>query len=307
LSERRKSIPSIYHYDAEGSRLFKAITELPEYYLTRCEIDTLDRNKERIADYADGGPLNLIEFGPGDGSKARLLIQYLVKRNVDFQYVPIDISGAALETLVGDFAQHFPSVEVNCLVADYFSGIKWLNHHHRRRNLVLFLGSNIGNFNQGQARMFLRNLWISLNSGDVVLIGFDLKKEIDLLLKAYNDSAGITAEFNLNVLRRMNRELSAEFDVSKFRFLGTYDVFSGAVESYLISHDEQDVPIEAVGRSFRFRRWEPIHTEYSYKYYESDIENLAVETGYVVKDHLYDSHRYFVDSVWEVKKAGQNG
>ena len=168
--------------------------------------------------------------------------------------------------------------------------------------MVLFLGSNIGNFDHNEARFFLRNLWINLNDGDLVLIGFDLKKEINLLLKAYNDSTGITARFNLNLLERINRELGGEFDISKFRFFSTYEVYSGAIESYLVSLVEQEIPIKDIGRSFYFRSWEAIHTEYSYKYHISDIEGLAAETGYRVKEHLFDSRRYFVDSIWEVKK-----
>ena len=304
LSETRKFIPSIYHYDPEGSRLFNEITTLDEYYVTRCEIETLERNKEHIASFLADGPFNVIEFGPGDGSKTKTLIQHLIGKQVDFQYIPIDISVSALEGLIADYSTCFPELDVNGLVADYFSGIKWLNHRYKRRNLILFLGSNIGNFDHGQARLFLRNLWISLNKGDLVLIGFDLKKDIDLLLGAYNDSRGITARFNLNLLRRINRELGGDFDISMFRHFGTYDVFNGAMESYLVSQVEQDVLVEAIGRSFHFRAWEPIHTEYSYKYHESDISALARDTGFVVRDILYDSRKFFADTVWEVARSG---
>ena len=304
LSEWRKSIPSIHHYDAEGSRLFNEITKLEEYYLTRCEIETLERNKEHLASLLSNGPFNVIEFGPGDGSKTKTLIQHLIGKQVEFQYIPIDISKSALEGLIADYRTCFAELEINGLVADYFAGIKWLNHRYKRRNLVLFLGSNIGNFDHGQARLFLRNLWVSLNKGDLVLIGFDLKKDIDLLLRAYNDPHGITAEFNLNMLRRINNELGGGFDISKFRHFGTYDVFNGAMESYLVSQVEQEVLVEAIGRSFPFRAWEPIHTEYSYKYHESDMSDLAKDTGFVVRDIVYDSRKYFADTVWEVAKSG---
>lgn len=305
LSERRKAIPSIYHYDDEGSRLFNQITKSPEYYLTQCELDSLSRNKERIVSLAGESAINLIEFGPGDGSKTSLLIEELLSRRIEFQYVPIDISRAALEGLLSTFGSRFPDVEVQGLVADYFSGIRWLNQRFQRRNIVLFLGSNIGNLDRGRARLFLRNLWMGLNDGDVVVIGFDMKKEIRRMLKAYNDAGGVTAAFNLNILHRINRELGGAFDVSQFEFFNTYDVITGAVESYLISLAEQVVSIDMVGRSFPFRKWEPIHTEYSYKYHEADIESLAVDTGYLVEEHLYDDRKYFVDSIWTVRKAAK--
>lgn len=302
LSEPRKSIPSIYHYDAEGSRLFNLITQLPEYYPTRCEMETLERNIDSIAAYLEADDINLIEFGPGDGQKTRILIEYFLKKKLSFQYVPIDISHTALNELHEDFKRLYPELLLEGLVADYFSGIKWLNNKYDRKNVILFLGSNIGNFNQEKSKLFLRNLWNHLNDGDIVIIGFDLKKDIDVLLRAYNDSQGVTADFNLNLLRRINSELGGEFDISSFRFFATYDVFSGAMESYLVSLEKQEVIIGEIGRSFKFDAWEPIHTEYSYKYLETDISNLANKTGFIVKENLYDTKRYFVDSIWEVSK-----
>jgi uncharacterized SAM-dependent methyltransferase len=130
-----------------------------------------------------------------------------------------------------------------------------------------------------------------------------MKKDIDLLLRAYNDSEGLTREFNLNLLRRINRELGGNFAISRFRHFGTYNVFSGAMESYLVSQERQTVFIEAIGRSFAFEAWEPLHTEYSYKYLPSDLEQLAEETGFEVQRHMYDSKRYFADSLWRVQKA----
>jgi dimethylhistidine N-methyltransferase len=291
LSEPRKSIPTIYHYDTEGSRLFDRITQLDEYYPTRCEFETLQRNKSKFGSCARQQPFNLIEFGPGDGSKAKLLVQELLEQGCKFRYVPIDISRSALENLVEDFGRHYPSLPITGLACDYFAGIKWLTNCSER------------NFHRDDARLFLRNLWNCLNDGDHALIGFDLKKDIDLLIKAYNDSRGVTAEFNLNMLRRINRELGGNFDVSKFRHFCTYDLFTGAMESYLVSLVTQEVFIEAIGRSFHFKPWEPIHTEYSYKYHESDIDSLAQATGFVVKEHMYDAERYFADSLWQVKKT----
>jgi len=307
LSDTRKSLPSKYMYDDEGSRLFERITLLPEYYPTDREIENLEQYGTEIAITVEGAPFNMIELGPGNGRKAAILIDYFLHKGLEFQYVPIDISRGALEDLIENLEPKFPDLKINALISDYFTGIKWLNHRNPQRNLMLFLGSNIGNFTHADSRFFLRNLWNALNRGDRVLIGFDLKKDIELLLSAYNDPGGVTADFNLNLLKRINRELGGNFDCSKFRHFGTYNVFTGAMESYIISLEHQEVFVEEIGRSFSFRPWEPIHTEYSYKYLESDINTIAGETGFRVLEHLYDSKRYYVDSVWEVLKEPRNG
>ena len=307
LSEPRKSIPSRYLYDAEGSRLFNEITSLPEYYLTDCELEVLRTHSDRVARYLGDAPFNLVEFGAGHHQKPGLLIEHFLRRGMDFQYVPIDIAKTAMEELVRDLRERFPGLRQNGVVSEYFSAVRWLNNRYHRPNLVLFLGSNIGNFTRAQARVFLRNLWNALNDGDWVLIGFDLKKDIELFLAAYNDARGVTARFNLNVLHRINRELGGQFDAGKFRHFGTYDVFSGAMESYLVSLEAQEVFIEHIGRVFSFHPWEPIHTEYSYKYLISDIELLARETGFEIKEHLFDSRRWFVDSIWQVHKTDADG
>jgi L-histidine Nalpha-methyltransferase len=307
LSERRKTISSKYFYDEEGSKLFQQIMHLPEYYLTRCEFEILERSGPAIADFVADEKWNLVELGPGDGLKTNLLLTQFLNKQVDFQYVPIDISESALQNLVNNLHNQIPRLEVRGLVSDYFNGLKWLNKLNSvdRKNFVLFLGSNIGNFNYSRARVFLRSLWNSLNHDDLVLIGFDLKKDIDLMLAAYNDSQGITEKFNLNLLNRINRELGGNFDVSRFQHFAHYDVFSGAMESYLVSQADQKVFIEEIGQTFYFEPWEPIHTEYSYKFLQSDIESLAAETGYLVENEFQDSNKYFSDCIWRVYKPGK--
>jgi dimethylhistidine N-methyltransferase len=303
LSSTPKNLSSKYFYDAEGSRLFQKITELPEYYLTRCEFEIFENHKDAIADFLQNEPYNLVELGPGDARKTRVLIEHLLERKIDFRYVPIDISSAALEGLVESMQSDFPDLEMHGLVSDYFNALNWLKTLNHRKNFVLFLGSNIGNFNRESSRIFLHSLWNSLNAGDLVLIGFDLKKDIELLLKAYNDSKGVTRQFNLNLLRRINRELGGDFDVSKFRHYANYNVFSGAMESYLVSKESQTVRIQEIGQSFSFEAWEPIHTEYSYKYLESDIVKLAEDTGFTLVQQLYDPQKFFTDVIWRVNKG----
>lgn len=304
LSGPRKSIPSKYFYDDRGSELFDEITRQPEYYPTSCELEIIERHHDVVARYVDYDKFNLVELGAGFSKKTVTLLESLVSRKLDFQFVPIDISRSAMEGLTESIGNTIPTLAVNGLVTDYFNGLKWLNNRHRRKNLVLFLGSSIGNFTHAEACVFMRNVWNCLNHDDVVLIGFDLKKDIELLLRAYNDAKGVTRAFNLNVLHRINRELGGNFDEGKFRHFGTYDVFSGGMESYLVSLERQSVFIEKIGRSFSFEPWEPIHTEYSYKYLVSEIEQLAAETGFEIYEHLFDSRRYFADSIWRVYKPG---
>ena len=302
LSSTPKRISSKYFYDAEGSRLFQQITDLPEYYLTRCEFEIFEYHKEGFAEFLREESFNLIELGPGDARKTRVLLKHFLEQELDFQYIPIDISESALEGLIHDMQVEFPELQVHGLVSEYFNALNWLKNLNHRRNVVLFLGSSIGNFNREASRIFLQSLWNCLNTGDYTLIGFDLKKDIELLLKAYNDSRGITREFNLNLLRRINRELGGNFEIERFRHFASYNVFSGAMESYLVSKGDQTIMIQDIGQSFSFDPWEPIHTEYSYKYLESDIVKLAEDTGFVSVEQFYDPAKFFTDVLWRVEK-----
>jgi L-histidine N-alpha-methyltransferase len=302
LSSNPKKISSRYFYDAEGSRLFQKITDLPEYYLTRCEFEIFEYHKQAIAEIFRDVSFNLVELGPGDARKTRVLLNHFLEEELDFKYIPIDISEAALEGLVQSMQTEFPELRVHGLISEYFNALNWLKNLNHRKNLVLFLGSSIGNFNRESSRIFLQSLWNSLNPEDYTLIGFDLKKDIELLLKAYNDSRGITREFNLNLLRRINRELGGNFDLNRFRHFASYNVFSGAMESYLVSKESQTVMIQEIGQSFSFDPWEPIHTEYSYKYLESDITKLAEDTGFAPVEQFYDAAKFFTDVLWRVEK-----
>lgn len=303
LSELRKYLPTKYHYDDEGSRLFQKIMTLPEYYPTKCEFEILKTQRKEIAELMEKHSFNLVELGAGDGVKTSILLQEFLEHKSEFQYVPIDISEGAMQGLIDSIQKKLPGIKTNGIVAEYFDGVKWLSKIGKRKNLVLFLGSNLGNFSATQSKIFLRTLWDTLDNNDFILIGFDLKKDIDKMLDAYNDSQGVTAEFNLNMLRRINHELRGNFDLTKFRHYATYDVFSGAIESYLVSLEAQTVFIEELSATFDFMPWEPIHTEYSYKYLVSDVEELARDTGYTIEKHLFDSKRYFMDSIWRVTKT----
>ena len=302
LSMSPKSLCSKYLYDETGDSLFQQIMELPEYYLTWCELEIFQKHKDRIADLIGDGDINLVELGAGDGKKTEILLDHFFKKGLRFEYIPIDISETAVHGLICKLHHYSKKLQIKGLVAEYFDGLKWLSSMNHKRNVVLFLGSNIGNFSQSEARTFLHSLWNALNHGDYLVIGFDLKKDIELLTKAYNDSQGVTAQFNLNLLQRINGELGGNFDLDRFQYYSSYNVFAGAIESYLVSSQRQTVYIQTLNQFFSFDVWEPLHTEYSHKYLVPDTVLLAEETGFEVVDQLFDSRQYFVDSIWQVKK-----
>ncbi len=299
LSSVPKKLPSRLIYDDRGSELFSQIMELPEYYPTRCEEQILRTYAREILESLGGRPFNLVDLGAGDGKKTMILIDEALRIQADFRFVPIDISAGAMRGLIARVTAESPRVPVMGLVAEYTAGVRWLAaQEDERTNLVLFLGSNIGNFDRANARGFLSRLWASMHVNDRLLIGFDLKKDIDRLLAAYNDAAGVTAEFNLNLLDRMNAELGADFDRRRWRHFGTYNVFSGAMESYLVSMEHQTVHFDRLERLFTFEAWEPIHTEYSYKYLPSDMDSLAADSGFRVHGRFLDDAGWFCDDVW---------
>jgi L-histidine N-alpha-methyltransferase len=302
LSETPKRLSSRWIYDDEGSRLFSQICELDEYYPTRTEAEILRCHTGEILESAGTHDLDIVDLGAGDGRKTNIVLQAAIKQLEGIHYVPIDISEASMSSLVINTRAQFPGLQVAGIVAEYFDGLHWLSNSNDRRKLVLFLGSNIGNFNRVQARVFLRQLWEALNDGDQVLIGFDMKKNIELLLAAYNDKQGVTAAFNKNLLKRINRELGSNFDLTAYRPFATYDVFSGAMESYIVSLEQQTVVIRELQSTFEFSEWEPIHTEYSYKYRLSDIDGLALDTGFGIVDQYHDAKGWFTNSLWQVEK-----
>ena len=298
-----KTVSSKYLYDANGSKIYEQIMNLPEYYLVKSEFEILDTYKSSFANFiGTDKEINLVELGAGNGYKTNLILEEFLNKKINFEYVPIDISESAMEELCSTLNKRFPTLQTNGIVADYFDSIKYLKKQSKKTNFVLFLGSNIGNFLYEGAMEFLYELWNVLHNGDFLLIGFDLRKELSKMVNAYNDSQGITAEFNYNILRRMNKSLGANFDISKFKHYEPYDVFTGAMTSYLLSLENQEVYIKKLKKSFSFKKWEPIHVEQSYKYTEEDINDLASTTGFEVINKFYDSNHYFCNALWQCHK-----
>ncbi|MEP3389591.1 MAG: L-histidine N(alpha)-methyltransferase [Reichenbachiella sp.] len=301
LSADTKHISSKYFYDKKGDAIFQQIMHMDEYYLTDAELDIFQTHKCEIAKIfsPEKEPFNLIEFGAGDGMKTKVLLKELLNHEIPFDYIPIDISQNALDQLNKSLTKEMPDLSFKGIQGDYFDVLNKLKEDNDKRNVILFLGSNIGNFTNEEALSFTSNISGKLNPGDLLFIGVDLKKDPKKILLAYNDPTGITAEFNYNLLRRINRELGGNFDIDQFEHHPTYDPVTGECKSALLSKIDQEVEID--DQTFHFAKWEPIHTEISRKYSLKQLHQLANNAGFKVKTDLFDSNKYFVDSIWEIK------
>jgi L-histidine Nalpha-methyltransferase len=288
LGRASKRIPCKFFYDARGSALFEEICRLPEYYPTRTEIAILEDYSSDIA--AQMGPhCRLIEFGSGASQKVRLLLQALERPAA---YVPVDISREHLRDAATGLAEDFPSVPVIAVCADYTRPFPLppLPGAGGKR-VGFFPGSTIGNFEPDPAVAFLANYARILGPGGEMLIGVDLKKETDILEAAYNDRAGVTAAFNLNLLERINRELDGDLDMDRFEHLAFYSSAEGRVEIYIRSLANQAARI--AGKRFDFAKNELIHTEYSYKYSVEEFRSLAARAGFRPVDTWTDPAELF--------------
>lgn len=302
LSGEPKFLSSKYFYDDEGSHLFQQIMQLPEYYLTRVEQEIFETQVAEIHSMFTGhkSEIDLIELGAGDGSKTAVLIEHFLQESADFTYSPIDISQEAVDQLTSKFRQDFPALKMQSQTGDYFRILESLKTASKRRKVLLFLGSNIGNFSRTQALGFFQHLREVMNSDDLLFIGFDLQKDPRLILQAYDDSQGVTAAFNLNLLHRINRQLGANFDVRKFSHYASYHPIEASARSFLISQEEHDVLVGALNRKFHFNQWEPIFMEISQKYNLEMIADLAQASGFQVAKNFFDRNYYFADSLWRI-------
>ncbi len=302
LTDNPKHLSSKYFYDDEGSRLFQEIMKLPEYYLTRSEDEIFRHQTEDIfADFkADNSDFDLIELGAGDGTKTSLLVDYFLKQKAEFRYVPIDISSEALNFLTRKFNKDFPNLDIQTEQGDYFTTLEAFQKRSDKRKIILFLGSNIGNFREKQALEFFRHLKEFMNVEDLIFIGFDLHKNPKTILNAYDDSQDVTAKFNLNLLKRINRELGANFNIEEFSHYASYHPTECAARSYLISQKEQTVTIASLNRDFHFKKWEPIYMEVSQKYNLEMIDNLAKDSGFDIVKNFYDENRFYTNSLWKI-------
>lgn len=302
LSSSPKSLSSKYFYDDEGSRIFQEIMRLPEYYLTGCELEIFSGQAADIfRAFANGDrAFDLIELGAGDGTKTAVLVEHFLSQNADISYEPIDISQEALDALSAKFTTSFPTLNINTRTGDYFEILESLKNGSGRRKVLLFLGSNIGNFTRRQSVDFFRHLHKVMNPNDLLFIGFDLQKDPHVIASAYDDAAGVTASFNLNLLRRINRELGGNFDLDKFTHYANYRPIEGSARSFLVSREKQTVRIDALDREFEFEQWEAVFMEISQKYSLAMIDDLARESGFTIKQNFFDGKNYYCDSLWSI-------
>jgi dimethylhistidine N-methyltransferase len=300
LSSDPKFLLPKYFYDDAGSMIFEEITKMPGYYLTICELEIFSESQEYIADaLLHGGPsFNLIELGPGSGIKTILLLKSLLRRNSDFKYFPVDISSKANDQLKHNLKREFPFIEIFPFTGDYLNLPPLNGSFVKMKKLILFLGSNIGNMDDSELNIFLNGLSAYTNKGDKILIGFDLKKSPEIIMKAYDDHYGLTRKFNMNHLLRINMELEADFNTGDFEHHTTYDPVSGEVRSYLVSTLRQTVNVRKLNTRFEFRKWEPVYMELSRKFDTGTIIKIAEKYGFRVDHHFTDSRNYFADSLW---------
>jgi L-histidine Nalpha-methyltransferase len=302
LTAPSKSLPPWLFYDEAGSRLFEQITELPEYYLTRVERGILSAYSRAMLTHAGGGQhLRIVELGAGSAAKTRLLLRTAMERQSGVVYEPVDVSFSALESACQRIESDLPEIEILPRVMDYTHELEFEPCAAGERRLVVYIGSSIGNFEPDQAIGLLRRIRSRLQPGDGLLLGVDLVKDRNTLLAAYNDSKGITAAFNLNLLRRLNRELEADFDLESFSHRRFWNAAASRIEMHLESLAAQTVRIEALDLEVEFAAGEMIHTENSYKFPPGGAEALLSAAFFTPVSTWTDPRQWFAVCLGQVE------
>jgi dimethylhistidine N-methyltransferase len=295
LRKRPRSLVPWMLYDAEGSRLFECITTLPEYYPTRTEHDILARYAEAIVTAIDSDysrPLRLLELGAGTAAKTGILLKAATRLRNEVIYLPVDVSSDALDAACDSIGCLLPDVQLQPMVANYVTHPPKLERF-KGTTLAMYIGSSIGNFSPEEARTILRNLRSELRTGDALLLGTDMVKDVATLVRAYDDRDGVTAAFNLNILHRLNRELGANFDAGCFRHRARWNRSQSRIEMHLESTCDQWVDIPAAELSIQFAAFETIHTESSYKFTQKTLDALLDDAGFTVKQTWTDPRQWY--------------
>ncbi|MEX0275388.1 MAG: L-histidine N(alpha)-methyltransferase [Flavobacteriaceae bacterium] len=299
LGRYPKSLPSKYFYDKDGDVLFERIMQLPEYYLTRAELEIFQQQAKQLVRALGVNQqtyFELIELGAGNGLKTKELLHSLQRGKYRFDYFPVDISLNALELLEKSLKEELPTLNIRKQHGDYFgilSSLKKTKHP----KVIMFLGSNIGNMEDGVASQFLYGLGANLAPGDKLLLGVDLIKDTSIVLPAYNDRAGVTRDFNLNLLKRINRELGGNFEVDKFEHRPEYTQSEGIAKSFLVAKAQHNVHISALDKTFTFQKGERIATEISRKYDDGVLGAILKDTDFQIVGKLMDAQGYFADYI----------
>ena len=291
LNRDSKFINPKFFYDKKGSDLFEKICTLPEYYPTRTEVSILKKLQDELSPHIDEN-LRLVELGSGASVKTRLLLDVLTKFQNTTEYFPIDISeilAESSEQLLNDYG----TLKITGIIDTYEGGLEFLKNYDDKKNLIIFLGSSFGNFSPNDGYRFLEKIYATMKSGDLFLIGLDLVKDKQVLESAYDDSQGVTSEFNLNVLSRINDELDADFDLENFEHHAIYNNEDQRIEMYLKSLVNQSVMISKSNLLLNLEKDELIHTEHSHKYKLSQINDMFNKIGFKIKQTWLDDKNYF--------------
>ncbi len=291
LISRQKALPCKLFYDDLGSDLFERITQLSEYYPTRTELEILQQSSGEIAEAAGPG-VSIVELGAGTATKTGTLLRAFARRQMRLNYFPVDISPAALAAAQKRIVDECPPVSVHPVVADFSNGFNFMRNVSGRK-LVLYLGSSIGNFDGQDGVALLRRVQGRLSPGDVLLLGTDMVKPAEILIPAYDDAQGVTAEFNKNILRRLNREFDGNFDLDCFRHIAEWNPAKSRMEIYLESTRPQVAVLRTLGVRVKLAAGERIHTENSYKYTVQMVERLLCTSGFHLEKTWYDQRRWF--------------
>jgi len=292
LSSEPKRLSSVYFYDEQGSQIFEQICDLEEYYLTRKETEILKRSAPEIIESL---PLNthLIELGSGSSRKTRILLEAALSRFEHTRYSPVDVSEELLTETTQNLSRQYPELTIEAVADRYEVGLERLLRDDKSPDCIMWLGSSIGNLTREEASNFMRDVRRNLGPGDSFLLGVDLRKSSDILEPAYDDSKGVTAAFNLNLLNRINRELGGQFQLETFHHQAVYNELEGRIEMYLVSETDQEVWVDSLNKSFYFEKNERILTEYSYKYSHTEIEALAETSGFFLEKQWLDDSGWF--------------
>ena len=291
LSQNSKFINPKFFYDSKGSSLFESICLLPEYYPTRTELGILKNLESDLLPFLDE-QTKLVELGSGASVKTRVLIDIFTKLQTKTEYFPIDISEILTESSE-QLLKDYDTLHITGIIDTYEGGLEFLKNYDEKKNLIIFLGSSFGNFTPTNGEAFLKNIFSTMKSGDLFLIGLDLVKEKNILESAYNDSADITAQFNLNVLSRINDELDADFDLNNFSHYSIYNEIDQRIEMNLKSLVSQSVIISKSNLLLNLEKNELIHTEYSHKYQVNQIKKILCDAGFEIKKMWLDDKKYF--------------
>lgn len=300
LRSSPKYLQSKYFYDKRGDKLFEKIMQCKEYYLTNCELEIFSTQTPQLADIIIDHHKNfdVVELGPGNAVKSFYLLQELAHKNAIATYFPVDISDNIIRLLQKKLSKQLPQLNIHGLHGEYLSMLTAAKEVSDKIKLVLFLGSNIGNIPKKNIHDFCKQLRSQLSTGDMVLIGIDLTKNPKQIRNAYDDSEGYTKKFNLNLLKRINRELNGNFKINNFDHYATYDPSTGACRSFLVSLKYQEVTV-GDNETFSFQKNESVFMEISQKYSIEETDEVAVNSGFAPIAHFFDKNKWFTDVIWK--------